>query len=120
MHEAEDPSAFLRRLKSTANNADMKNCPFATSILLKYTESLMENPLRQKIKQYLSEELRKTPNIDSLDIVLPTIDAFVSDDNTTRNVKVGRKNNVSCTREEEDRDNKKDNASWVIKDTSTD
>ena len=50
--------------------------------------------------------MRKTPNIDSLDIVLQTLEPLVSDDNTIRNVKVKRKNNVLGTREEEDRDKK--------------
>ena len=77
MHKAEDPSNFLRRLQLSANSADMKNCPLATSILLKYTENLVENQLNQKKKQYLFEEFRKTPTIESLDSVLLTIEALV-------------------------------------------
>ena len=52
----------------------------------------MENPLNRKIKQYLFEELRKEPNIQSLDIVLPTVEAIVSDDTTERIAK-GKRNN---------------------------
>ena len=62
-------------------SANMKTCPLATAILLKYMECLVENTLNRKIIQYLYEELRKEPNIQSLDVVLPTIEAFVSDDN---------------------------------------
>jgi len=67
MHEAEDPSNFLRRLQSVANNADMKNCPLATQILSKSAENLVENQLNRKIKQFVFEE---------------AIEAFVSNDNT--------------------------------------
>ena len=68
MNEGKDLSGFLRRLQSTANSA--VQCPLVTSILLKYTENLVETTLNRKIKQYLFEELRKTPNISSLDIAI--------------------------------------------------
>ena len=67
-------------------------------ILLKYTEYLLGNLLNRK-------KLRKEPNIQSLDIVLPTIEVFVSDDNTQRIAK-GRRKNVFYTREEEEENNK--------------
>ena len=53
MHKAEDMSNFLGRLQSSADSADTKNCPFATSILLKYTENLVEIQLKQKINEFL-------------------------------------------------------------------
>ena len=60
----------------------MKNCPLATQILLKHTKNLVENQLNCKIKQFVFEELRNTPNIDSIDSVLQAIEALVSDDNS--------------------------------------
>ena len=74
----------------------MKNCPLAIKILSKYTENLVENPLKCKIKQFV----RKTPNIESIDSVLQAIEAFVSDDNSSKNWKV-RKSNVLRTKEAE-------------------
>ena len=70
MYKAEDPSNFLRRLQSVANNADMKNCPLATQILLKYTEGLAKTQLNRNIKKFVFEELRKNPNMDRIDSVL--------------------------------------------------
>ena len=82
MHKAKDPSNFLRRLQSVANSADMKNCPLATQILLKYTEGLAETQLNRNIKKFVFEELRRTPNIVSIDSMLQAIKAFMSDNNS--------------------------------------
>ena len=38
----------------------------------------MENQLNRKIKQFVFEELRKTPNIESIDSVLQAIEAFLT------------------------------------------
>ena len=48
---------------------------------LKYTEGLTKTQLNHNIKKFVFEELRKTPNIESIDRVLQVIEAFVSDDN---------------------------------------
>ena len=37
MNESEDPSKFLRRLNTTAVNADVETCPISTTVLLKFT-----------------------------------------------------------------------------------
>ena len=69
----------------------MKNCPLATQILLKCTEKNRETQLNCKIKKFVFEELRKTPNIECIDSVLQVIKAFISDDISTKNMKNGKK-----------------------------
>ena len=93
MNKRKDPSEFLRRLQETAVNTDLEICPLATTVLLKYTEGT----LKSQIKQYIYEELRKVPNIKTLDAVLPAIEVVVSDDNTQRIAKGGRK--IFCNKE---------------------
>ena len=50
------------------------------------------------------KEFRMTPNIESIDSVLQAIEAFVSDDNSSKNMKNGKKNSVFCTRDERERE----------------
>ena len=78
----------------------MKDCLLANQILIEYTENLVETQLNGNIKKLVFEELRKTPNIESIDSVLQAIKAFVSDENSSKNMKNGKKNSVFHTREE--------------------
>ena len=57
---------FLMRLQLVANSADMKNCLLAAKILLKYTEGLIKTQVNRNINKSVFEELRKTPNMESI------------------------------------------------------
>lgn len=82
----------------------MRNCLLAGQILLKYTEALTETQLNHNIKEFVFEELKKTPNMESIDSLLQAIEAFVSDDNSSKNMNHGTKNNVFCTKEDRERE----------------
>ena len=82
----------------------MKNCPLAAQILLKYAEGLAETQLNRNIKKFLFEELRKTPNIESIDSLLQAMESFMSDDISSKNMNYGKKNSVFCTREDRERE----------------
>ena len=84
MDVVENLSEFLRRVHTTALNADLEACPLITTVLLKFTECLPENTLNNKIKLYIYAELRKVPNVRTLDAVFPGIEVMVSDENTRR------------------------------------
>ena len=78
INESEDLSEFLRRLQTTAVNANLETCHLTTTILLKYTECLSDNSLNRKIKQYNYKELRKDPNIQSLECTYkPSVFVFI-------------------------------------------
>ena len=61
----------------------------------------METQLNSTIKKFVFEALRKTPNIENMDSVLQAIEAFLSDDNSSKNMKNGKYNNVFHIKEEE-------------------
>ena len=100
MHEAKDPSNFVRRLQSVANSADMKNCPLAAQILLKYTVGLTKTQLDHNIKKFPLEELRKTPNTESINSVLQAIETLMSDENSSKYMNYGKKYSVFWTIED--------------------
>ena len=57
-----------------------------------YTENLVETQFNCNFMKFVFEELRNTPNIESTYSVLQAIEAFVSDENSSKNMENGKKN----------------------------
>ena len=92
------PSAFIERVFTASNQAQLDHAPLVARVLVKIITSLGSDNLNRTVKDYLIKLMRENPNIDKKDDILTYIYAVESDE--TAKQAAERKDRVSRVDEE--------------------
>ena len=87
------PSAFIERVFTASNQAQLDHAPLVARVLVKIITSLGTDNLNKTVKDYLIKLMRENPNIDKKDDILTYIYAVESDE--TAKLAAEKKDRVS-------------------------